>query len=175
MVPTNIHADFVQHLTAAQSSLYAFICGLMGGLEHSQDVLQETNVKLWRLAAEYDPGRPFLPWAYATARWQVMAWRKSHARCRLVLDDDLIARMSAVLEERSPQTERELAALERCLAHLPEKQRAVVDARYQQGETVRAIAKRMGQPENNMAALLYRIRRALQDCITMSMAKEEPV
>jgi RNA polymerase sigma-70 factor (ECF subfamily) len=170
----DIPAEFVQRLTVAQSSLYAFICGLMGGLEQSQDVLQNTNVKLWKRAAEYDAARPFLPWAYSFARWEVMAWRKTQQRSRLVLDDKLLERVAAHFEEQAPQAERELAALERCLAHLPEKQRCVVEARYGRRETVRAIAARLGQPENALAALLYRIRRALHDCITATLAKEGP-
>jgi RNA polymerase sigma-70 factor, ECF subfamily len=167
-------ATFVQHLTAAQSSLYAFICSLMGELEQAQDVLQETNVKLWRRAKEYDPQRPFLAWAFSFARWEVMAWRKKVQRSRLVLDDDLLDLVAAKMESDSAAG-GELAALEKCLSQLPPKQREVMDARYQEGETVRAMAARMGQPENALAALLYRIRRALHECITAHLAKEERV
>ncbi len=165
---------FVQHLTGAQSALYAFICSLMGELEQAQDVLQETNVKLWRRAREYDASRPFLAWAYSFARWEVMAWRKKVQRSRLVLDDDLLDLVAAKLATPA-DVDGSLAALEKCLAHLPSKQREIVHARYEQGETVRAMAARMGQPENALAALLYRIRRALHECITASLAKEEHV
>ena len=162
---------FVQHLTAAQSSLYAFICSLMGELEQAQDVLQETNVKLWRRAREYDPARPFLAWAFSFARWEAMAWRKKAQRSRLVLDDDLLDLVAAKMETETAGG-GEMAALEKCLSQLPPKQREIMDARYQQGETVRAMAARMGQPENALAALLYRIRRALHECITANLAKE---
>jgi RNA polymerase sigma-70 factor (ECF subfamily) len=170
--PADFPSAFVQHLTAAQSPMYAFICTLMGELEQAQDVLQETNVKLWRRAKEYDAARPFLAWAYSFARWEVMAWRKKVQRSRLVLDDDLLDLVAAKLATPA-DADGSLAALEKCLAHLPSKQREIVHARYEQCETVRAMAARMGQPENALAALLYRIRRALHECITTSMAKEE--
>ena len=63
--------------------------------------------------------------------------------------------------------------MEQCLRKLPQRQRSLVEERYQQGKTVRAMAQHMGQPENALAALLYRIRRALQDCITHTLTKEE--
>jgi RNA polymerase sigma-70 factor, ECF subfamily len=170
---SKVPVEFVQRLTAAQSALYAFICGLMGGLEQAADVLQETNLVLWNRAGEYDLERPFLPWAYTLARWQVMAWRKKQQRSRLVLDDDLVAKVAAEMEAGAGAAEAELRALERCLAALPGKQRELIAARYERGETVRAMAVRLGQPENALAAAFYRIRRALHHCITTSMATEE--
>jgi RNA polymerase sigma-70 factor (ECF subfamily) len=170
---SKVPIEFVQRLTAAQSALYAFICGLMGGLEQAADVLQETNLVLWNRAGEYDPARPFMPWAYTLARWQVMAWRKTQQRSRLVLDDDLVAKVAAEMESGAGPEEAELRALERCLAALPGRQRELIAARYERGETVRAMAVRLGQPENALAAAFYRIRRALQHCITTSMATEE--
>ncbi|NBQ54908.1 MAG: RNA polymerase subunit sigma-70, partial [Proteobacteria bacterium] len=60
--------EFVHQLTACQSALYAFIVSLLGGVNDASDVLQETNMKLCRKCAEYDPQQPFLRWAYAFAR-----------------------------------------------------------------------------------------------------------
>ena len=163
--------EFLQQITAAQSPLYAFILSLMAGQEGAADVLQETNVKLCRELHRYDTTRPFLPWAMTLARFEVMAWRTRQNRSRLVLDNEVVELLAA--EMADGQNDRELAALESCLAGLPPRQRELVAARYDQGETVRAIAKRLGQPENALAALLYRIRKALHDCITTKLAQED--
>lgn len=165
--------EFAQRLAAAQSSLYAFIVSLMGGRDEAADVLQETNLKLCREFHRYDASKPFINWALTLARFEVMAWRTRLARSRLVLDDDVLERVASALEAQPVEPERELAALESCLQKLPERQRAMVEERYQRGETVRAMAGRMGQPENALAAMLYRIRRTLQECITATLAKEE--
>src|SRR5687767_1427938 len=110
---------FVGHLTGCQSSLYVFISALLGGAEGAADVLQETNIVLWNKAGEFDPSRPFLPWAYKFARFQVMAWRKKQSRSRLVLDDDLIARVAEEFETKDGGADRQLDALEKCLNNLP--------------------------------------------------------
>lgn len=173
-MPDQLHAlspELVQQITAAQSALYAFILTLMGGQEGAADVLQETNVKLCRELHRYDTSRPFLPWAMTLARFEVMAWRTRQSRSRLVLDNDVVELMAEEIAE--VQDDRELSALESCLASLPARQREMIAARYEQGETVRAIAKRLGQPENALAALLYRIRKALHDCITSKLNQEE--
>lgn len=173
-MPDQLHAlspELVQQITAAQSALYAFILTLMGGQEGAADVLQETNVKLCRELHRYDTNRPFLPWAMTLARFEVMAWRTRQSRSRLVLDNDVVELVAEEIAEA--QDDRELAALETCLAALPPRQREMIAARYEQGETVRAIAKRLGQPENALAALLYRVRKALHDCITSKLNREE--
>lgn len=163
--------ELVQQITAAQSALYAFILTLMAGQEGAADVLQETNVKLIRELHRYDTSRPFLPWAMTLAKFEVMAWRTRQQRSRLVLDNDVAELMAEEITE--VQDDRELSALESCLAALPARQRELIAARYDRGETVRAIAKRLGQPENALAALLYRVRKALHECITSKLSREE--
>lgn len=172
--PTQMTPEFAQRLAAAQSSLYAFIVSLMGGRQEAADVLQETNLKLCREFHRYDVSKPFVNWALTLARFEVMAWRSRQSRSRLVLDEDVAQRVAAALEVQGADSERELAALEFCLQKLPERQRALVEERYQHGRTVRAIARQMAQPENALAAMLYRIRKALHDCITATVVGEEP-
>ena len=68
-------SEFVERLTEAQSALYGAIYTLLAGNAEVADVLQETNRVLWRKASTYDPTRPFLPWALAVARFEVLAHR----------------------------------------------------------------------------------------------------
>jgi RNA polymerase sigma-70 factor (ECF subfamily) len=172
-VPSQMTPEFARLLAGAQSSLYAFIVSLMAGRQEAADVLQETNLKLCREFGRYDPARPFLNWALTVARFEVMAWRTRQSRSRLILDDDVVARVAAHLETAPPSAEKELVALEACLQKLAPHHRAIVEERYRQGSTVRAIALRKGEPENAVAAMLYRIRRTLHDCITATLAQEE--
>ena len=165
--------EFARQLAACQSALYAFIVSLLGGSDGAADVLQETNLKLCRSFSAFDPSRPFLNWALTLARFEVMAWRTRQNRSRLVLDEDVAARVADHVELVGAGSDRALSALEQCLQKLPEPQRRLVTARYQQGQTVRALARLRGQPENALAAMLYRIRRSLHDCIAAALAKEE--
>src|SRR4051812_13542352 len=80
----------VQHITACQAALYAYVCSLLGTSAGAADVLQEANLVLWEKAMEYDPERPFLPWARRIAHFQVLAYRKRQSREKLLFDDDLL-------------------------------------------------------------------------------------
>ena len=167
--------EFVAQLTASQSALYAFIVSLLGGVNDAHDVLQETNMKLCRKCAEYDPDQPFLRWAYAFARFEVMAWRKSQQRSRLVLDDDLLLTVAAELEESAEEADQRLKILEDCMDRLNLRQRELIAARYGRGEPVQDIAARLSRPENAMAALFYRLRKLLADCAQSVLGKEAPI
>ena len=163
---------FVGHLTGCQSSLYAFISALLGGAEGAGDVLQETNIVLWNKAGDFDPSRPFLPWAYTFARFQVMAWRKKQSRDRLILDDELVDRVAADFVALDLTAELQLEALEGCLSKMAPSQRQLLDSRYTHGEAVNEIAVRMGREENAISASLYRIRRALMRCVEATLGQE---
>lgn len=171
--PPESLSQFVERLTAAQSPLYGCIQILLAGAPEAADVLQETNKVLWQKAAEYDPSRPFLPWAYSIARFQVLAQRKRLSRDRLVFDDALLEQLSDAVSQQTADGERQLRALESCLQQLPAAQRDLLDARYQGGESVNDIAARQGKPANAISALLYRVRSALADCIERRLAQEE--
>jgi RNA polymerase sigma-70 factor (ECF subfamily) len=170
--PDALPADFVSRLMANQGALYGFIASLMGGLDQANDILQETNLKLCRKAAAYDPTQPFLRWAYAFARNEVLSWRTRQARSRLVFDDALVAQIADLFASADDHTERHLAALEKCVENLPPRQRELVTARYGRGEAVQDIAARLAMPENALAALFYRLRKALGSCVEMSFGKE---
>jgi RNA polymerase sigma-70 factor (ECF subfamily) len=136
--------EFVQLLTASQSALYAFIVSLLGGVNDAHDVLQEANMKLCRKCAEYDPNQPFLRWAYAFARFEVFA-------------DEL--------EGTSEDADQRLKVLETCMERMTPRQRELIAARYGRGEAVQDIASRLSSSENAMAALFYRLRKMLADCV----------
>ncbi len=165
-------ARFVTLLTGFQSRLYAYLCTLLARPEDARDVLQETNVVLWKKAADYDAARPFEPWAFRFAHWQALAWRQRQSRDRLVFDDTAFDLLTTDFRNAGT-AEGELRALEECIGKLPEKQRALVERRYAGGESVNEIADAESKAPNAIAALLYRARKMLADCLSESLPAEE--
>lgn len=163
---------FHQLLTGAQSSLYAFICSLLGGASCSRDVLQETNLVLWEKAELFDQSREFLPWAFHFAHLQVLAYRKKQARERLVFDDDLVADLAAEFTERIKNVDSRLEALNECLGKLPDTERQLVRRYYERGGAVQAISNALGISSNTVAARMYRIRKVLSACIQRTLHLE---
>jgi RNA polymerase sigma-70 factor (ECF subfamily) len=162
--------EFVQLLTGAQSRLYAYVCTLVGEAAGARDVLQETNLTLWDKAGEYDPARPFLPWAYRIAHLQVLAFRKRCARSRMVFDEQLLSELAEHAAHGDADLDLRLEALGHCMDKLPGPRREVLDRRYLHGESVDQIARRLRKAPNVVAASLYRIRKLLHECIEARIA-----
>jgi RNA polymerase sigma-70 factor (ECF subfamily) len=162
--------EYVQLLTGAQSRLYAYICCLVGESAGARDVLQETNLVLWNKAEEYDPDRPFLAWAYRVAYLQVLAYRKTRARNRLVFDEELVSELAAEAESRDVDLDLRLEALGHCIEKLPGPRREMLDRRYRDGDSLDQIAERVRKAPNVVAANLYRIRKLLMECIEARLA-----
>lgn len=162
--------EVVRCITASQSVLYAYVCSLLGTSSGAADVLQEANLVLWEKALEYDPNRPFMPWAYKIAYFQVLAYRKRRSRDRLHFDDELLGRIGAAFEKRNEALDDQLAALGGCIEKLAPRRRAVVDARYREGKSVEAIAAQAGRAPNAVSAELYRVRKTLMECVRAAIA-----
>src|ERR1700722_18769690 len=140
-----VSEEFARQLTGAQSQLYACICALLGGTQDARDVLQETNLVLWRKATDYDPQRDFLTWAYQFAGFQSLGHLKRSARARFVLDDVLIDRIVASALVQNANLEERLRALNGCIQKLPDHQRNLLHRRYRDGLPLKTLAAELGQ------------------------------
>jgi RNA polymerase sigma-70 factor, ECF subfamily len=151
--------EFVQLLTGIQSRLYSYICTLIADGAGALDVLQEANVVLWEKAHEYDPTRPFAPWAYRIAYLQVLAYRKRCVRSRLVFDETLVQEIAEEFLLEDEDHGLRLEALAKCMDKLPVPRRELLDRRYGHGESVDEIARRLRKPANVVSASLYRLSK----------------
>ena len=161
-------AEFVARVTRAQRQLYGFISTLVFGHADVEDVLQETNLVLWRKAAEFDKSREFMPWALRIAQLQSMAHLQKQRR-RPLYDAALLDRIAeeAVADVAAADGRRQ--ALASCLQKLPEKHRQLVAARYEPGGSVNDLAAAMGKQPKAVSEMLRRVRRTLLDCIERAL------
>ena len=64
--------EFIALLTSNQSRLFAYVLSLVGDRQQAQDVMQETNIVLWRKASQFKLGTNFGAWMLKVAYYQVM-------------------------------------------------------------------------------------------------------
>ena len=164
--------EFVRELTAGQGRIRAFISSLMPGSPDIGDVLQETNLSLWKSRERFQPGTRFLAWAFTIARLEVLHQRDRAKRLgRIVLSEEL----TGMLAEEIPDDftgEEYLGALESCMAKLTETQREIIEARYQPGLSLEIHARLTGRNPGALRAALLRIRTTLRECIEKSMNRQ---
>jgi RNA polymerase sigma-70 factor (ECF subfamily) len=158
-------ADFIAHVTRSQRHLLAFIQSMIWNAADADDVLQEANLVLWRTAGEFDPARPFLPWAMRIAQLQALAWLKTRSRARQRLADTLLETIAAEAVAEADELEPRRRALGDCLQHLPQGHRELIARRYQPDGTVNDLAAERGSTPNAISEQLRRIRARLLACI----------
>jgi RNA polymerase sigma-70 factor (ECF subfamily) len=156
---------FVQAIAGHQSRLYAYIVSLLGDRDQANDVLQETNVVLWRKAGEFEAGTSFAAWAYRIAYFQVLALRRRQSRERVVFSDRLVGRLAEEAVRDAEGFDSRRRQLERCLDDLPPRHRQLLELRYRDAVPVETLAGALGRSANAVALTLFRIRRRLSECI----------
>lgn len=162
--------QFVVQLTEHQNRVYGYIFSMLGDHARAADVLQETNLILWKRSSEWTPGAPYLPWAFAVARFQVLAFLRDRKRERCLLDSELVEALSDDVATESTRLEETRDALRGCLTHLSEKNRELIQLRYYRGNSIGAIAEALKRSVEAIKVSLLRIRRSLHDCVTRQLA-----
>ncbi|WP_193214221.1 sigma-70 family RNA polymerase sigma factor [Luteolibacter marinus] len=168
--PHNAEEMIVGLIARHQPEIHRYVLSLLPDRMLADDVVQETNLVLWRKAGDYDPAQPFLPWALTVALYQVRAARRDAGRDRHVFDDslvDLLAAEHGAADAAHADLER---ALEACLGELPERQRQLILARYAPGASVQGLAAERRQTPTATSLALFRIRKALERCIETKLA-----
>ena len=172
MVSTDKTEHFVQLLAAHQNRLYGYVFSLLGDHSRAADVLQETNIVLWRKIDEFQTDKAFLPWAFAIARFQVLAHLRDKKRDRLLLDAELAEAISEESEHQAAKLDELRDALRPCLTTLTDGNRELVERRYFRGMSISDIAAEVDRTVSAVKVALLRSRRHLSDCIQRRMMAE---
>lgn len=174
-LPDHDHsAEFVTLLTKHQPDLWSYIITLMPGDADTADVLQKTNLVLWTKQQNFESGTNFRAWAFAVARFEVLAHLKKNKREGIVLlDDELLDRIAHEAPDALAPSELRLAALERCLNKVRPQDRALLEHRYRSNLGLDEFASRVGRSVSALSVTLHRLRVSLRKCVRDQLILEE--
>jgi RNA polymerase sigma-70 factor, ECF subfamily len=156
---------FVELVVSHQRRLYTYILTLLSDPDRACDVLQQTNLVLWRDAERFNEGTNFYAWASRVAYFQVLDHRDRMQRDRLRFSHDLLDQLTRELHSESDSEGARLVAMRQCVEQLPVDQRDLLGRRYRHGESVSTISASTGRTHASIANVLYRIRVTLMHCI----------
>lgn len=163
---------YVNDLVSHQEDLRAFIYALLPNSPAAEDVLQNTNMILWRKRKTFRRGTNFHAWAFKIARVQVQhQYDRAKRETRLVFSESLLKRIEDAASENPPR-ERELVVLENCIGKLNDKQRDIINARYRAGSSLKMLAENTGATAGSLRITLFRIRAILRRCVESTLAGE---
>ncbi|WP_244635549.1 sigma-70 family RNA polymerase sigma factor [Chthonobacter albigriseus] len=158
---------FHQLYSAVSSKLFGVVLRIVRDRAIAEDVLQDTFLRIWRKAADYDPksGRP-VTWMAAIARNAAIdvVRQRQTARNRFAdTDEDSLEALADPDADAVHPTDRE--ALRRCLGTLEDEQRTVVLLAYQDGYSREELAERFDRPVGTIKTWLHRSLARLKECL----------
>lgn len=161
-------AFFENLLVAHQSRLLRYIKSLVPNHHEAEDLLQRTNLILWRKRVRFEAGSNFLAWSFAIARLEACNQLRQLRRDRRVFADQ---------EEEAPAPEwprasaeqtgdpDALLALRDCLKRLPSRDRELLLMRYGTDKTLGDYARELNRKPGTLKARLFKIREDLRKSI----------
>jgi RNA polymerase sigma-70 factor (ECF subfamily) len=162
----NTRTDWViAQMTEHQTRLGAYINAALGEYFSAQDVLQKTNLAIWKKAKEFQPGAEFLPWAIGIARYEILAYYRDRGRDRLVFSPEISDMLANLAEKRLSRISERQIALRECLKQLPNHSRRIIDIRYGENRSLNEISENLGKTVPSIKMLLLRLRASLAKCV----------
>ena len=162
-----MNEEFITNITKCQNALLVYIRSITSSSEEADDILQRTNLVLWRKHETYKPGTKFTAWACRVAYFEVLAYRKEKAREKekLHFDDDLLDMISDRSIELIETLKERKAALSCCLKKLPEEERVLIEKRHIHEVPVKVLAENDPRSDKGIYKALARIQGVLRVCI----------
>ena len=164
--------NFIKLLTESQNRLYGYIYTLIGDHSRAKDVLQETNLVLWRKFDEQEKIENFQAWSFTVCKFQVMAYLRDKKRDRLLLDPELADMISEKAEKENSLMSQAQPQLRKCISELPEQNRSMIEMKYFKKMMMQDIAETLKRSLTAVKVSIHRTRKVLQDCIRSKMLEE---
>jgi RNA polymerase sigma-70 factor, ECF subfamily len=167
---------FLRQFLQNQRRLYAYILTLLPNRADADDVLQEASLVMWD---KYDDTRPppdFAAWGCRIAYFKVLDFSKKRQRSRVFFSQPLLERLAETVIEQAAalQLDERRDALAGCVEKLRPRDRGLLVHRFAEGATIQTAAAQDGRSVEAVYKALARIRQALFDCVTRTLATGRP-
>jgi len=169
------HDQFAELFVRHQNQVFRYILSLLPDRSVAEDVFQQTSLTLWKRWQDYDPQRPFVPWACGIAHNHLRNHLRSLARAprQQVFSEGMLEQLGQTRLEIDDALESRRKALATCLEELPRHHRELVERCYSDDESIRSIAISLDQTPNSLYKSLARLRQSLFECINHHVEEED--
>lgn len=167
------HDRYLKLFMANQDKIYAYILMLVTNVQDADDLIQETASTIWEKFDSFKPGSDFAAWAITIARFKVMNYRRSQTKSIIHYSSPTLEAIEAYAGEYV-QTELSVREyLKECLGRLSEDDRSLIQMRYSQVATTKALAEKLGRSLHGLYSSLSRIQLLLLECLNRKRSAEE--
>ena len=164
--------SFVQLFVETEPALRSFILSQIGNWADMNEILQQTSLILWRKFDQYEEGTNFRSWSFKIARYEILNFLKKQRRSRLVFCDETLELLAVDEPEEEDYLEEQRHALAECLEKLKPDQRALLRECYEDGNTMKEVARVQRRSLDALYKSIQRLRASLLKCVERVVAKE---
>jgi RNA polymerase sigma-70 factor (ECF subfamily) len=167
-------SDFVKLYSAYEARLRGYVQSLVHRWSDADDVMQRSNLVLWKKFAQYQPGSNFFAWACQIVRLEVLKFRESAARDKMVFAEAFLDAIDKQTIHRSDDLQTRIDYLEQCVSKLSPEHQELLRLSYDEERTVVSIAEHLNRKVDGVYKTLSRIHLALYACVNRRLAKVQP-
>ena len=164
--------EFISLFTQHSRQVYGYIRALVHHQSDAEDVFQEASRVMWQKFDQYQSDSDFLAWACCISHYEVLMYRRSKARQRLVLREDVYTLLDQEMSDMVVDMDVRSQALAQCIELLPPGDQQLLSARYSPGATTRLVSKRTNRSVDAVYRSLRRIHESLLYCVRRRLAEE---
>ena len=163
---------FLRLFLQNERRLFAYVLTLLPNRADADDVLQEASLVMWDKFDDEHPPADFTAWGCRIAYFKVLDFCKKRQRSRVVFSQPVLERLAETASEQAAalQLDERREALAGCIEKLRPRDRDLLARRFAEGATVQSAAAHDGRSVDAVYKALAKIRQALFDCVTRTLA-----
>jgi len=168
--------EFVALTVRYERRVRLFIATQHPERSHVDEIVQDAWLVAWKKLNTFrytgeQPDEEFVRWLCTIARYEVLKYRRKSPP-RLVLDEQVIDKLTALQFDEADYFEARHDALAVCIENLRARDKELIRRRYEENVSVHDLASCIGRSADTVYKSLNRIRTSLLACIERTLKRE---
>lgn len=168
---------FTELMRRHKDAIYRFIRRYVGDADEAYDLVQETFVAAWSALSTFDSAKPMRAWLRRIALNKCRDWTRRRQVRRFFFAADSIDAAGGVaaapVAEPAPETERQLAALDRHISTLPAALKEPLILTQFEGLSHKEAARILNISPKAIEMRVYRARAHLTAALALPTGERE--
>jgi RNA polymerase sigma-70 factor (ECF subfamily) len=165
--------EFMRLYLAHERKIRGYILCLVSNWADADDIQQEAAVIMWRKYTSFTSEEHFLHWALRIAHYEVMNYLQKKRNRQACHSPAVFEALEAKAARAVEDEDRRREALQRCIGQLRQRDRELLQLRYDVGATVQSVAASIERSVDAVYKALNRIHYQLLLCIQRKLAQQE--
>lgn len=154
---------FKSRVLPAKDKMYRFAFRLLKDEEEAKDIVQEAMIRVWKKREDMHTYLNMEAWCMRIVRNLSLDRIKSKQFNNDRLDDSYDLMTTAINPEQRTEIDDTMENIHNFIAHLPEKQRQIMQLRDIEGFSYNEIGDILNLDANNVKVNLFRARKSVRE------------